>query len=280
LSQFFHIWASRKALEGLLPSCILFFVITGNKYQRLVPPRFLYRYQPLHDNYSSLRQMLERARWWFSSRAEFDDEEDMLFPGFNRNNSELSRAALNVQGFMDGTGVLCLSASAKQPLLWELYAGSGRGVCIKLESNYVVHPDHGPFKVHYSDEPKPLWNPFGGNRNPTSYLLRKKRRWSYQAEWRCILKWNDDEKPTVGYRPLFSKRALAGLIFGWNTSREDRLKVLSWLRGGRWLRRLGLPEPMGLSLQAARLIGGSIELSDCDPRKNASSDPAVFSSNL
>src|ERR1700694_1838861 len=39
------------------------------KYDLVVPPRFLYRYRPLHDEFSSIQQMLERDRWWFGSRT-------------------------------------------------------------------------------------------------------------------------------------------------------------------------------------------------------------------
>jgi hypothetical protein len=53
---------------------------------------------------------------------------------------------------------------------------------------------------------------FRDNPDPTLYLLRKKRHCSYQAEWRRILKWNPDEKPTVGYDPMLTKRAVAGEI--------------------------------------------------------------------
>jgi hypothetical protein len=53
------------------------------KYDLIVPPRFLYRYRPLHDEFSSIQQMLERDRWWFGSRTKFDDSEDMLSPEYD-----------------------------------------------------------------------------------------------------------------------------------------------------------------------------------------------------
>ena len=243
---------------------------TKAKYDLIVPPRFLYRYRPLHDEFSSIREMLERDRWWFGSRTNFDDSEDMLFPGYDFEDPEIARRAKEEnQEFMNNTGVLCLSASAKQPRLWTEYAAGGKGICIKLESDYIVHPDNGPFKVNYSDDPKPLWKAFRNNPTPLVYLLRKKRSWSYQAEWRCLVKWNNGDNPTVGYRSMWQKRALAGLIFGWNTTTEERSEVLGWLDSGRgkWLRRVELAKDFKLSLQVARLAGGSIELLDYQARK-------------
>jgi hypothetical protein len=241
-------------------------------YDRIVPPRFLYRYRPLHDEFSSLRQMLEQDRWWFGSRAKFDDPEDMISPVYDFPDPELAKRARKAnQDFMDNTGVLCLSISARQPRLWAEYAADGKGVCIQLESDYIVDPDHGPFRVNYCDVPKPSWKPFQDNRAPLVYLLQKKRVWSYQGEWRCILKWNPGDSPTVGYRSMWHKRALAGLIFGWNTTREERAEVIGWLKNGgaRWLRRVNFPGQSKLSMQEARVNGGSIELSGYRPEEDA-----------
>jgi hypothetical protein len=267
-------WQDRRAFDLFLvyaPLPLLFYTDFGvakrREYDQVVPPRFLYRYRPLHDEFSSLQQMFEFDKWWFGSRKKFDDEkEDMVFPGYDFEDQELSRrASEDTQRFMDKTGVLCLSSSAKHPKLWELYAAAGEGVCIKLESDFIVDPDNGPFRVNYSDDPKPLWRAFRDNPDPTLYLLRKKRRWSYQSEWRCVLKWNPDEEPTVGPHPTLTKRALAGLIFGWGTTADDRLEILRRLNGGRWWRKPGLREPLRLELQEARLIGGSIQLFDWRP---------------
>jgi hypothetical protein len=264
--QEFLTWPRTRC--GELPICpILVYVMAKrSRYNQVVPPRFLYRYRPLRDEFSSLQQMLRFDKWWFGSRTKFDDEEDMVFPGYDLDDSNLSRSAsVETQRFMDNTGVLCLSSSATHPKLGELYAARGRGVCIKLESDFIVDPDYGPFKVTYSDEAKPLWRPFQENSEPTFHLLRKKRHWSYQGEWRCILKWNVDEKPTVGNHPMLSKRALKGLIFGWDTTADERLEVIGSLKDAGWWRKPALPEPLRLGLQEARLVGGSIQLLEWRP---------------
>ena len=131
------------------------------EYDRVMPPLFLYRYRPLHDEFSSLPQILESdngglghaqnlmmRRIWFSPVTTLRTRKSRVAP------------AEDTQKFMDNTGVLCLSGSAKHPKLWELYAAGGRGVCIKLESDFIVDPDNGPFRVSYSDDPKPLWRAF------------------------------------------------------------------------------------------------------------------------
>jgi hypothetical protein len=79
------------------------------------------------------------------------------------------------------------------------------------------------------------------------------------------LKWNPDEKPTVGYDPMLTKRAVAGLIFGWDMTADERLEVIGRIKGGRWWRKPGFLEPLQLGLHEARLGGGSIQLFDYSP---------------
>jgi hypothetical protein len=124
-------------------------VARKTKYEKMVPPQFLNRYRPLHDSFSSVQQMLEHDRWWFGSQATFDDPEDMISPVYDFDDTELAERARRAnQEFMDNTGVLCLSVSIEQPRLWMEYTAAGKGVCLKLESDHVVHPDNGPFRVN------------------------------------------------------------------------------------------------------------------------------------
>jgi hypothetical protein len=207
--------------------------------------------------------MLENDRWWFGSRLKFDDEEDMKFPGYDHPDREAARrAAKETQEFMDNTGILCLSRSPNHPTLWKKYAAEGKGICIELESDHLVEIDNGPFRVTYSNRPKPLWRPLEDNPNPLQHLLQKKTDWSYQGEWRCILKWKEGDEPTVGYRSLLTKQALAGVFFGWQTTQQERAEVMERLKGGKWLRRVGLRGEGRLRLKEARPAGGGVQLFD------------------
>ena len=72
-------------------------------------------------------------------------------------------------------------------MLWKRYAADGKGICIKLESDYLVEIDNGPFKVTYSNRPKLLWKPFAENQDPPTASNEKDYMWHYQWEPRCIL---------------------------------------------------------------------------------------------
>lgn len=167
------------------------------KYSKkdLRPPRLLYKYRPFVDQHDSVRKILAQNNWWFGSRQSFDDEDDFVFPGVEDDprliGLDLERAKTDMQDVLDKTGVLCLSESPKDPDLWRRYASDGAGICFELESDHLTEPDSGPFKVTYSDRPKPLWDRFAREEKrrkiADAHLLQKNICWKRQAEWRCIL---------------------------------------------------------------------------------------------
>ena len=67
---------------------------------------------------------------------------------------------------------------------------------------------------------------------------------------------------TVGCRSLLSKRGVAGVIFGWQTRRDERLQIIDWLEHGGRLRRAGVSGLMQMRSEEARLAGGSVHLFD------------------
>jgi len=150
----------------------------------LIPPRLLYKYRPFVDPHDSVRKILAQNSWWFGSRRAFDDEEDFIFPGVEGDSRlaglDLERAKRDMQELLDQTGVFCLSESPKDPDLWRRYASDGAGICIELESDYVTEPDFGPFRVTYSDRPKPLWDQFAGRTSEENSL-----RCTYFKRVRC-----------------------------------------------------------------------------------------------
>jgi hypothetical protein len=141
-------------------------------------------------------------------------------------------------------GVLSLSASADDPLLWAHYAGAHSGVCIAIDA------DIGLFgmakRVHYADVLPTI------NRVTDSVeemvikaLYTKSKHWSHENEWRVIARWRDEDRIArhmrlhairedrhsfflaqngPGYYK-FPQKALVQIILGWRVSRDDE----AWL---------------------------------------------------
>ncbi len=212
----------------------------------LIPPRLLYKYRPFADQHDSVRKILSQNNWWFGSRLSFDDDEDFIFPGVEDDarlvGLDLERAKTDVQDVLDKTGVFCLSENPKDPDLWHRYGSDGAGICFELESDHVTEPDFGPFKVKYSDRPKPLWDRFASaekrRKFVDAHLLQKSTSWKRQAEWRCVRKWEARCKPTANrYYPI-ARRALTAVIFGWRLTEREQWQVIDWMKLGGWLRNV------------------------------------------
>jgi hypothetical protein len=250
----------------------------GYAKKELIPPKLVYKYRPFADPNDSVRRMLALNMWWFGSRRYFDDSEDFVFPGVRNDRQlapyDLERAQADMQEVLDKTGVFCLSERADHPQLWSLYAADGAGLCVELESDHVTEWKYGPFKVTYSDRPKPLWEHSGTqekrNKLATAALQQKSMRWRYQAEWRCIRYWQRSARPTADrYYPI-ATHALVGVIFGWKLSEHERLQVIGWIKTCYWTREVRLRQAMP--------VGERIKISEYVPSPEPSEDSLTHSS--
>jgi hypothetical protein len=228
-------------------------------------PRFLYRYRALRDSFGSLQKMLLNNLWYLGSRKDFDDQEDMVLPGVVLLREHLRGLAIEkignlttdmesrieqyiadplsellttaaIQKDLDEVGILCLSEQPDNRELWRIYADDGEGVCLMLEALNIFPatangPIYGPFEVRYSDEDRKPYDPRLDHLIQTDdHLLRKKRRWAYQKEWRFI-RYRRGRHSTVGYCRL-PQQALVGVIFGWRLFPDERSTIREWINDG------------------------------------------------
>jgi hypothetical protein len=196
-------------------------------------PLFLCRYRALHDPNDSLHKILGNNLWYFGSRKHFDDHEDVVLPGvlllrdhlrglaiekignltadvenqieqYLRDPLSERRTTEAIQKDLDEVGILCLSEERDNRKLWKIYADDGKGVCLMLKSLEIfpatsVGPIYGPFEVRYSDEDKKPYDPrLDGVAQANDHLLRKRKQWAYQKEWRFI-RHRRGHHSTVGY---------------------------------------------------------------------------------
>jgi len=230
-------------------------------------PKYLFRYRSFADQYDSLRKILLKNEWYFGSRVDFDDQSDCKLPGIlidrghlrsvmakkdgglsKIREDEIERFLANpkspeqtleaVQGFVNRVGILCLSELHDHPELWRIYADSGRGVCLCLETLKIAscteYIERGPFEVLYSDNPKYPWDPRGSreyqNAQTEDHLLRKGTVWAYQKEWRFFMYGRADEA-TVGFHAI-PLDALRAVILGPRLSEVECEQVRSWIQAG------------------------------------------------
>lgn len=136
----------------------------------------------------------------------------------------LSYMTRQLQGKVDGTGILSLSATGSNILLWSHYAAGHKGLCLKFAAT-----KHTPFfgcaqQVDYtpsypavdllSDSPEQQFKLF---------LLTKAIDWKYEEEWRII-----DHDGGPGNK-VFPEESLIGVTFGARMEPDDREAVIEWL---------------------------------------------------
>ena len=222
-------------------------------------PQFLYRYRHLvgeHREYTS--RILKDSVIHFARPASFNDPFDCkvhfqpsisshqlykLFgkmlrkkrPDLNRKQRRrlsatgvrlvpsIEEITLGIQDDIDKIGVLSLSESEYNILLWSHYAASHSGIGLKFiaeedttffgRAQKVQYQTNYP-QVHLHDDPE---------LHVRSFLLTKAQNWSYEQEWRIIETDGPGEK-------AFPENLLVGVILGVRMQPEDRDFVIDLVK--------------------------------------------------
>lgn len=122
------------------------------------------------------------------------------------------------------TGVLCLSRPIDEILLWSHYADEHRGIALQFNSWRSIFL--GAIEVDY-EKKYPGFRPNEPNMfvKARVAVLTKYEGWQYEGEWRL---WDSIEGPGVR---KFHPDALVGVVFGLETSDDDKVEVRRWLTG-------------------------------------------------
>jgi hypothetical protein len=138
-------------------------------------------------------------------------------------NPSLEEITCGIQDDIDKLGVLSLSASDNNILLWSHYAASHSGICLQFlaedntlffgRAQKVQYLTEYP-RVHLHDDPE---------LHVKSFLLSKAYDWSYEQEWRIIDENGPGEKK-------FPEDLLIGVILGVHMSTKDKNFIINLLR--------------------------------------------------
>lgn len=139
-----------------------------------------------------------------------------------------------VQLYLRGLGVLCLSETRDNLLMWAHYAGAHEGFIIGLRSNarVLTEGNVGLKPVRYSSIR--LRQRLFENFLLGELVLRKGTQWAYEREWRAVRYWpKDDVKfDKRGCVPLYRlpARDVAEVIVGCRMPRPFFLRLLRLLQ--------------------------------------------------
>jgi len=129
-----------------------------------------------------------------------------------------------LQAKVNKTGVLCLSATDSNILLWSHYAAGHKGLCLKFAATKYT-----PFFslaqcVDYSQEYPQIDLLASPEEQVNAFLRTKAIDWKYEEEWRII---DHDKGPG---NQVFPEEMLVGVIFGVLMKEEDKEAVNTWLQ--------------------------------------------------
>ncbi|SRR5258708_3570890 len=147
---------------------------------------------------------------------------------FPRPDDALKEAALRVLQADIQTklvGVLCLTATGTDPVMYYHYSGNHSGLCLRFQPRGDSFLWHAEPVLYGPDVPEVEF--FDDSNLPGQFemiFLRKYSGWAYENEWRVI-----DFINGPGSRP-YPAELLTGVIFGMNTADTDKAQVTGWLK--------------------------------------------------
>jgi len=131
----------------------------------------------------------------------------------------------DLQNKIDNIGVLSLSATARNVLLWSHYADGHKGLCLKfiVTSDTPFFCPAQPVKYATTYPKVDICDPI--ERQVDAFLLTKAIDWKYEEEWRII-----DHDPGKGNKS-FPEELLVEVIFGAQMEPQNKKAVADWIRG-------------------------------------------------
>lgn len=178
----------------------------------------LYYYTKLQYGLAAIRD--ERIK--ISSFETLNDPFD--FVGIATSNEEDRKAVqIHKDDIKSRAGLLCMSETWKEPLMWGHYADNHRGVCLAFEVNpnkfrQVLYVDERPKLEDFNT--KKVKDLKGEEIDLISTM--KFKQWSYEREWRSFVRLLNLDYVDGNHYKLFDKHlVLKGMLFGSRCELKD-----------------------------------------------------------
>ncbi len=141
------------------------------------------------------------------------------------------------QSYLDNTGILTLSATSEDVVLWSHYADSHKGFCVGFDFSEVTRLCESyalgknmkcyQFDVAYTTEFPiyPFIDLFDDSGSTSKKMFATKHKnWEYEQEWRIVFTYG------TNIRIHIPRSVIRSVIFGWEMPLEDQEEITSILR--------------------------------------------------
>lgn len=166
-----------------------------------LPPSILYKYCP-----PERIDILENLTVRFSPPSAFNDTFDTQYGGRATNVKD----RFQHQKFRIKLGIVCLTETADDPLMWAHYAGNHTGFVIGFDSGASFFTDDGRQlgPVHYTELERV--NVPRMSLDDLSLCFYKAPDWQTEREWRCVRKFESSESRLVFLGPEPIRQIIVG----------------------------------------------------------------------
>jgi hypothetical protein len=179
-----------------------------------------------------IKRFHEKALKYSTVRIAFDRLEKGDFDqGLWKKN--LRKNAMDIlQSDIDKMGILSLSEKNDDILMWSHYADKHQGICLQFDRARLA-----AWKCCKSISYKKKFlsftevsHAFPEDNEKLAYLLllRKSEHWTYESEWRTIVKPDDDNLGSRYYK--FPDELLTGVIFGCQMTDDKKRAIMDLLK--------------------------------------------------
>lgn len=182
----------------------------------------LYYYTKLQYGLAAIRDQRIKISLYESLNDPFD------FLGIATTNRNQRRELKRMRDDLSPkAGIICLSETWKQPLMWGHYADAHRGVCLGFNVRAGHYQD-----IRYHKE-RPTLKSFGKasvseltEQDKIEIAHRKFEQWSYEREWRRVVDLNDPDFVDGNYYlPFGNDMELKYVLFGSRSGiKEQQIK--------------------------------------------------------
>jgi hypothetical protein len=127
------------------------------------------------------------------------------------------------QNAVNGVGILSLSATDRNILLWSHYAAGHTGLCLKFVATDQTPFFGGALPVNYVSSYPEIPITSQGDKQIDAFLLTKAIDWRYEEEYRII-----DHDHGAGDK-TFPAELLVGVILGARMTPNEKTAVVEWI---------------------------------------------------
>jgi hypothetical protein len=182
------------------------------------PPPILYKYCP-----PERLDILWGCAVRFTPPTEFNDTFDTRHPVTGTREIRLAQLK-----FRATRGILCLTETADDHLMWVHYARNHTGFVVGFDAQSAFFRDEGRLlaPVHYA-EPSIIPVPSQPELDEPGIAFYKSPAWSYEREWRCVKRFRTDESRLVSFEPQLIRE----IVIGHKTGSSLVAELVSWVAG-------------------------------------------------